>query len=158
MLSLDTRDAPYRPDLMNQCLCGNRPAGRAPRIHPSTECTHLCPDSWAMVKASPRPVSSLTVQLRYLLHIPLMGANPTGCRDQKIIEQCCCDKIEKEGVLHKHLYPCPSEEVCFSSPRGESEWETLGQAYKGSLQGLWRGSALHLENDSWLCVAFMLHL
>lgn len=38
--------------------------------------TYLCPDSWAMVKARPSPVSSLMVQLRYLLHIPLMGANP----------------------------------------------------------------------------------
>lgn len=37
---------------------------------------YLCPDSWAMVNASPRPVSSLTVQLRYLLHIPLIGAKP----------------------------------------------------------------------------------
>lgn len=38
--------------------------------------TYLCPDSCAMVKARPSPVSSLMVQLRYLLHIPLMGANP----------------------------------------------------------------------------------
>lgn len=37
---------------------------------------YLCPDSWAIVKARPRPVSSLTVQLRYLLHIPLIGAKP----------------------------------------------------------------------------------
>ena len=28
------------------------------------------------MKAKPSPVSSLMVQLRYLLHIPLMGANP----------------------------------------------------------------------------------
>lgn len=37
---------------------------------------YLCPDSWAMVNARPRPVSSLMVQLRYLLHIPLIGAKP----------------------------------------------------------------------------------
>lgn len=36
----------------------------------------MCPDSWAMVKARPSPVSSLIVQLRYLLHIPLIGAKP----------------------------------------------------------------------------------
>lgn len=42
----------------------------------SHKVTYLCPDSWAMVKARPSPVSSLMVQLRYLLHIPLMGANP----------------------------------------------------------------------------------
>lgn len=41
-----------------------------------TKKTYLCPDSWAMVNASPRPVSSLMVQLRYLLHIPLIGAKP----------------------------------------------------------------------------------
>lgn len=29
-----------------------------------------------MVKARPSPVSSLMVQLRYLLHIPLIGAKP----------------------------------------------------------------------------------
>lgn len=38
--------------------------------------TYLCPDSWAMVKARPSPVSSLMVQLRYRLHIPLIGAKP----------------------------------------------------------------------------------
>lgn len=37
---------------------------------------YLCPDSWAMVNARPRPVSSFMVQLRYLLHIPLIGAKP----------------------------------------------------------------------------------
>lgn len=37
---------------------------------------YLCPDSWAIVNARPRPVSSLIVQLRYLLHIPLIGAKP----------------------------------------------------------------------------------
>lgn len=42
--------------------------------------THLCPDSWAMVNASPSPVSSLMVQLRYLLHIPLIGAKPAETR------------------------------------------------------------------------------
>lgn len=40
------------------------------------ESPYLCPDSWAMVNANPRPVSSLMVQLRYLLHIPLIGAKP----------------------------------------------------------------------------------
>lgn len=38
--------------------------------------SYLWPDSWAIVKARPRPVSSLIVQLRYLLHIPLIGAKP----------------------------------------------------------------------------------
>lgn len=38
--------------------------------------TYLCPDSWAIVKAKPSPVSSLIVQLLYLLHIPLIGAKP----------------------------------------------------------------------------------
>lgn len=37
---------------------------------------YLCPDSCAMVNARPRPVSSLMVQLLYLLHIPLIGAKP----------------------------------------------------------------------------------
>lgn len=56
------------------------PPRQAPRLHPAPPAgrTYLCPDSWAMVKASPSPVSSLMVQLRYLLHIPLMGANPAG--------------------------------------------------------------------------------
>lgn len=39
---------------------------------------YLCPDSWAIVNARPRPVSSLMVQLLYLLHIPLIGANPAN--------------------------------------------------------------------------------
>lgn len=34
-----------------------------------------------MVKAKPSPVSSLMVQLLYLLHIPLMGAKPGGNKD-----------------------------------------------------------------------------
>lgn len=45
--------------------------------------TYLCPDSWAMVKAKPSPVSSLMVQLLYLLHIPLMGAKPVGNKDMQ---------------------------------------------------------------------------
>lgn len=60
--------APASPD--------NPPVRKGPRLPLPGGCTHLCPDSWAMVKASPSPVSSLTVQLRYLLHMPLMGANP----------------------------------------------------------------------------------
>lgn len=47
------------------------------------EWTYLCPDSWAMVKARPSPVSSLIVQLRYLLHIPLIGAKPTKTKKQQ---------------------------------------------------------------------------
>lgn len=46
------------------------------------EWTYLCPDSWAMVKARPSPVSSLIVQLRYLLHIPLIGAKPAERKKQ----------------------------------------------------------------------------
>lgn len=42
---------------------------------------YLCPDSCAMVKAKPSPVSSLMVQLLYLLHIPLMGANPVNNKE-----------------------------------------------------------------------------
>lgn len=48
---------------------------------------YLCPDSWAMVNAKPRPVSSLMVQLRYLLHIPLIGANPA----KAVIDFCFCN-------------------------------------------------------------------
>jgi len=47
------------------------------------EWTYLCPDSWAMVKARPSPVSSLIVQLRYLLHIPLIGAKPAERKKQQ---------------------------------------------------------------------------
>lgn len=50
-----------------------------------------------MVKASPRPVSSLIVQLRYLLHIPLMGANPMKDKDQKNTKQCC--NKTKHGIF-----------------------------------------------------------
>lgn len=58
------------------------PLRHRPRPFTSSACvwTYLCPDSCAMVKARPSPVSSFMVQLRYLLHIPLMGAKPTGRR------------------------------------------------------------------------------
>lgn len=59
-----------------------------------------------MVKASPRPVSSLIVQLRYLLHIPLMGANPMEHKGQKNIEQYR-NKIKEEGILYMCIYPPP---------------------------------------------------
>ena len=48
---------------------------------------YLCPDSWAMVNARPRPVSSLMVQLLYLLHIPLIGAKPAKPARQCVLHQ-----------------------------------------------------------------------
>lgn len=36
-----------------------------------------------MVKASPSPVSSLMVQLLYLLHMPLIGAKPAEIKDKR---------------------------------------------------------------------------
>lgn len=44
-----------------------------------------------MVKAKPSPVSSLMVQLLYLLHIPLMGAKPAQTKEER----------ESEGVRSK---------------------------------------------------------
>ena len=75
-----------------------------------------------MVKASPRPVSSLIVQLRYLLHIPLMGANPTGHKDQKNIQEQYCSKIKKEGVSRVCVYLCPLEK--FGSHLCQVKYET----------------------------------
>lgn len=38
--------------------------------------TYLCPISWAIVKAEPRPISSLILQLLSGSHIPATDAKP----------------------------------------------------------------------------------
>ena len=65
-------------NLQNECRNADIIQSEDDILPSSMRQAYLCPDSWAMVKASPSPESSLTVQLRYLLHIPLMGANPVG--------------------------------------------------------------------------------
>ena len=58
---------------------------------------YLCPDSWATVNANPKPVSSLMVQLLYLLHIPPIGAKPakkmTKPNEIRRVKSIKCDEI-----------------------------------------------------------------
>lgn len=51
-----------------------------------------------MVKAKPSPVSSLIVQLLYLLHMPLMGAKPADTTiREKLFENLGYLKIQKQA-------------------------------------------------------------
>lgn len=50
------------------------PAPHAPRC----PLAHVCPISWAMVKAVARPMSSLMLQLLSRSHMPPTGARPGG--------------------------------------------------------------------------------
>lgn len=46
--------------------------------------THVCPISWAIVKAVPRPMSSLMLQLLSGSHIPPTGARPAEMHSMNI--------------------------------------------------------------------------
>ena len=111
--------SPYRRDLpITISRQTSSPEGMPGSALPG-RCTHLCPDSWAMVKANPRPVSSLIVQLRYLLHMPLMGANPTRQMDGKNVQAEHRRKTETGHSTHV----CSSlsfRDAWFSSWSGET--------------------------------------
>lgn len=96
-----------------------------------------------MVKASPSPVSSLIVQLRYLLHMPLMGANPTGRKGQKQMQQRRSEARGVGGTTH-HLCPPPAGRGGSHLRPPHYDMGTLGQsqeplhAGQGGLVSAWK--------------------
>lgn len=60
---------------------------------------YLCPDSWAIVNAKPSPVSSFMVQLRYLLHIPLIGAKPAREGKKGQLTESAILMLQEDSVL-----------------------------------------------------------
>lgn len=61
--------------------------------------THLCPISCAMVKAEPRPMSSLMLQLLSGSHIPATEAKP---RTQTHTPDRCTNTGSRHSILRRH--------------------------------------------------------